>query len=387
MATIRTRKWYAAPVSGTNRVTPAQPWTSYSSPGFESFETVISESNFRLPGGRWSGGAAFSVNRDRKTWSPSPLHAERFYSNGALIGTGTVRIEGDTAGITKLPLPSPPSNSELDALGTTAVARTEPTNPAFDLATFLGELRAEGLPNTPGLSVMERTRAAKAAGGEYLNVEFGWLPLVRGVRDFATTVQHADEIITRHQQNANRVIQRKYEWPEVVTSRADATSFSMTPAWGFFTGGGLHQRSWSRQWFEAEYMFYLPTGNSLNAKIKRYGSYARKLLGVDLTPEVLWNLSPWSWAADWFANTGDVMHNISALGPDGVVMQHGYVMSHTGLETVSTGAYRGAWQSSVRTVEAKLRRTAFPYGFGLSYDGLSPKQKAILFALGLSKGR
>jgi hypothetical protein len=43
--------------------------------------------------------------------------------------------------------------------------------------------------------------------------------------------------------------------------------------------------------------------------------------------------------------------------------------------------------SSVQfVVETKQRRRANPYGFGISFEALSATQKAILGALGLSKG-
>jgi hypothetical protein len=270
-------------------------------------------------------------------------------------------------------------------MGTTAIAKTEPTNPAFDLATAIGELRMEGIPNLPGAQAMETTRLAKKAGSEYLNLEFGWLPLVRSIRDFASVVDNHDQIIRDYQEGQNRFIQRSYEWPAEEESRAAACSFGMTPADGFFTGGGRWSNSFRKTWFEAEYRYKLPVGGSVDAKVRRYGSYARKLLGVDLSPEVLWNLSPWSWAADWFSNTGDVMHNISALGTDGLVLRHGYIMSHCGRTVQDFGVYAGQPQTHTFSTETKTRRPATPFGFGVAYSSLSAKQLAVVGALGMSR--
>jgi hypothetical protein len=289
--------------------------------------------------------------------------------------------------IPNIPVYSTPSEAALLAAGTTAIARTEPTNPAFDLSVFLGELRAEGLPNLPGSSVMDRTKAANKAGSEYLNTEFGWLPLVRGIRDFASVVNRSDEIVRSYQENANIVIKRSYEWPTEESSRYDARTFSSRPAVNTFVEGGRYQRAFKKQWFEADYIYHLPVGNSANDKFRRYGSYARKLLGIDLSPEVLWNLAPWSWAVDWFSNTGDVMHNISALGTDGLVMRHGYLMTHICKITEDHGRHQSASfpQYRTRTQEVKLRRAATPYGFGVTFSSLSAKQVAIISALGLSR--
>nr|UJQ84993.1 MAG: hypothetical protein 1 [Leviviridae sp.] len=379
----KTRTWYGNPVKGRTRSSGFASWNTYDSVGILNTESITGLTHSRRGTG-WSGGGGMYLSRDARVYSGSPAEFKRFNAGGALLTEGTLRIEGPTVSILDIGKYDTPSDSELDALGTTAIARTEPLNPAFDLSVALGELMREGIPNVPGSSVMEQTRLAKKAGGEYLNVEFGWLPLVRSVRDFAQVVQKSDEIVRAHQENANIVIQRRYDWPTVSDWKWTPCSFSMQPAVGFFTGGGRHQSVRQDKWFEAEYIYHLPTGGSTNDKFRRYGSYARKLLGIDLSPEVLWNLSPWSWAADWFGNVGDVMHNISAIGTDGLVMRHGYVMCHTVRTTIDEGTAFGVHQSCRRTEETKVRRGATPYGFGLSYAGLSLRQKAILVAVGLS---
>ncbi len=382
--TVRTRRSVSGAVSGRSRTNASSPWVAYNLPGnFTNTETVNSQNNSRLPGGRWSGGGSFRVDRRTKVFRN--IEAFQYSSSfGNHLNEGTIRLYEPQSAVTSISLPAAPSNAELDVLGTQAIARTEPLNPATDLATYLGEMRMEGIPSLPGTHALEHTRAAKAAGSEYLNVEFGWLPFIRGIRDFAKTVEDADKIIRKHQNLANRVIQRRYQWPVVELTRADACSFSAEP-FGSFTGGGQWQHSWNRQWFEAEYQFYLPTGQSLNDRLGRYRSYARKLYGIDLSPEVLWNLSPWSWAADWFSDVGDVMHNISALGSDGLVMRHAFVMSHTGREIQRTGERQGVRQTTYQVDEVKIRRPGTPFGFGVSFSGLSRKQIAITAALGLSR--
>jgi len=329
--------------------------------------------------GRWSGGGPLNVSRDIKTYYPPSLN----YSD--TNGSGTVRIENANGSWTDLSGYNQPNDLQAHALGSTAIARTLPTNPAFDLSVNLGEIRADGIPVLPGDQVRDATKAAKAAGGEYLNVVFGWIPLIGAIRDFAITVENSDKIIRKYQEDANHVIKRSYHWPVEREEKTLDTSFSMTPPIGFFVGGQRHQVVEHRQWFEADYIYYLPTGGSTNDKFRRYGSYARKLLGVRLTPEVLWNLAPWSWAADWFGNVGDVMTNISNLGTDGLVLENGYLMSHTSKVTTDFGTFNGLFQKSIRTEEQKLRWPATPYGFGVAFDSLSAKQVAIISALGLSR--
>lgn len=121
---------------------------------------------------------------------------------------------------------------------------------------------------------------------------------------------------------------------------------------------------------------------------------ANKLLGTRLTPEVLWNLAPWSWAADWITNTGDVLHNISMFAQDGLVLRYGYVMEETIIERTwtlhgvgfksSPGPYN--FSSTLREIH-KVRRKATPFGFGVSEEAFTPRQYSILAALGMSRGR
>lgn len=380
------RNQYVSPsVTGRQRTSTFAAWTAYSYPGKTSVETEETISHGLLDGGRWSGGGPWFLSRDTYSFVPETVAAKSFTQGGSPLVEGTARLSEPTTSFNLAQWFPALSNLQLDAMGTTAIARTEPTNPAFDLSVFIGELRAEGLPNLPGTAVMERTKAAKAAGGEYLNVEFGWLPLVRGIRDFAKTVEQSDSILRKYQEGSGKVIQRSYEWPVEKDSMAVACSYSMYPAAGFFTGGGCSSTSFRKTWFECEYEYYVPAGGSINDKFRRYGSYARKLLGIDLSPEVLWNLSPWSWAADWFANTGDVMHNISAIGTDGLVLRNGYMMSHGNRTTVYSGSHAGQYQKRVRIEEHKTRRPATPYGFGVAFSSLSATQVAVISALGLSR--
>jgi len=381
----KTRSWKAGPVKGRQRATGLQSFSSFNDLGVNCSETNEGLTHFRI-GGHWSGGGPFFLSRN--ITSPAVTREFQHYAGSTLLFDGNARMGSALAAAYPLTAYSTPTEAELRALGTTAIARTEPTNPAFDLSTFLGELRNEGLPNMPNFVTREQVRVAKNAGSNYLNVEFGWLPLVRGIRDFAKTVEHSDRIVRSYQERANRTIQRSYQFPLEQASHAEPMDFGSVPTeGGQWSGGGKHQAIYRAKWFEAEYIYYLPTGGSTNDKFRRFGSYARKLYGIDLSPEVLWNLAPWSWAADWFANVGDVMHNVSAIGTDGLVLRHAYMMCHQRKVTTDSGYHTRSKTKGVRTVltESKSRIPATPYGFGLSYDGLTTKQKVIVAALGMSR--
>jgi hypothetical protein len=125
--------------------------------------------------------------------------------------------------------------------------------------------------------------------------------------------------------------------------------------------------------------------------VERAALFAKRI-GADLSPETLWNLTPWSWAVDWFSNAGDVISNVDSFQIDGQVMAWGYIMEHTVHRVTYT--YKGGTNvdgsplvvSPVTLVtETKVRRRANPYGFGVSWNDLSPFQISILTALGISR--
>lgn len=312
-----------------------------------------------------------------------------YYSDYGLRGQYVI---GDRTGGSNPLTPSGyVSDFSLYASGTTAVARSLPTNPAFSLSTAIGEAR-EGMPALIGTqSWRARSLKAREAGGEYLNYQFGWLPLVSDIRSFASAVKNSHDIVQQYRKDSAAKIKRSYHFPNQSQTQVFDGSFFTSPSDWFVTGNEV-QRKTTDLWFKGCFKYFLNLGNSTLDKFDRYHSYASRILGIDLTPEVLWNLAPWSWAADWFSNTGDVLHNISALGQDGLVMQYGYIMSHSQLITERSGTvvkFGSSWDPHPvyrRMVdETKQRLPATPYGFGVDLHSLTAKQAAILTALGLSR--
>jgi len=228
----------------------------------------------------------------------------------------------------------------MDAAGTTMIARTTPTSPAAEMATALGDLAVEReLPSMVGHETWKaRTHAARGAGSEYLNVQFGWIPLVSDLRDFAYAVKHRNKIIGDYRKGSDKKIRRRYVMTDEENSYSAVTGMNVNGSLPGGTGTAMSQTT-KKVWFSGAYRYHIPMGNDMASRLARYDKYADKLLGVNITPEVIWNISPWSWAADWFGNTGDVMHNISALGPDGLVLQYGYAMSSRTRTTSLYGQY------------------------------------------------
>jgi hypothetical protein len=134
----------------------------------------------------------------------------------------------------------------------------------------------------------------------------------------------------------------------------------------------------------------MPASDTQIGKLVSAYQMADHLYGVGLTPELLWNLTPWSWATDWFANTGDILANVSDMALYGQILRYGYVMEKTTIldRRKITGRLKGqpltTYESVVKTT-IKRRIRANPFGFGVSFNSLNGYQLGILAALGMSK--
>jgi len=291
------------------------------------------------------------------------------------------------------------------AKGSTAIARTIPTNPVASAAQFLGELR-ERLPALPGRELIRHPGDPSRLADEYLNLEFGLKPLIGDLQKIGEAVRTSNKVLAQLRRDAGRIIRRRYEFPEETTQTTTVTNaFPYPPLRTGGTGGysgtsdGLGKLTKTetetyRYWFSGAYTYqYQDSDHRVIGKMMRMEQDANRLFGLRLTPELIWELTPWSWAVDWIGNIGDVIHNVSAFSRDGLVMVYGYMMceyTHRVDYTMTGMSFYG--HSSVpltQSFETKVKKRvkATPYGFGLDIDGFTPRQWAILGSLGISRGR
>ena len=338
----------------------------------------------------------YPINTDSDDGGPWLMHKEGYrvtkgyyppQSGFTFYGEFTV---GTTTSFTN-PTVAEISETELNAAGTTAIARSAPTNPVVNLASSAAESIGVGVvPAVPGFQLWkEQALTAKAAGGEYLNHQFGWVPLVSDIRKTLYSLKNSNELIRQYQAGSDRKTRVGYHYPESKTTKVGSyTNFTPYPAAApYFGTGTISATTLDKTWFSGCFKYHVPMGDDVASKLHRYEQQANYLLGIRLTPEVLWNATPWSWAADWFANTGDVLHNISVLGHDGLVLQYGYIMNHRERQLQSRVYYTGGHHLERDYIQIwKKRLPATPYGFGVNLSTLSTYQVAILAALGMTKG-
>lgn len=305
------------------------------------------------------------------------------------------------------------NESQLSADGATAISLCNPINPASNLGTGLSETMLEGIPSLPGIKLwQDKTRFLKGIGSEYLNYQFGWAPLkdeVESVRDAAR--QHRD-LLQQYHRGEGSDTHRRFEFPSQVSEKRLPETAITTAGSMLVTTPGTRQISLvkeTKKWFEGCFTYGLPSSTDSWRKALGFGSNADQLFGISLSPDILWELTPWSWAVDWFSNAGDVINNVTNFGLAGLVMRYGYMMEESIERVVAEGVgpklrnsyygtdYRGIhFQGSKDDVPTgsysvgtecvtKRRFPANPFGFGIGWQDLSPTQLAITAALGITR--
>jgi len=318
------------------------------------------------------------------------------------------------------------AEQELWMQGARAIRSARPNKPALDIPVLVGELRREGIPTIIG-SLMSRSKTVRdvfrQGGKEYLNIQFGWAPLVRDLIKLLELIPESRRRIEQYERDIDRLVRRRYHFPDQITTNNTLSfapgSSSYLPLagtpWGaipqdnisFAPSGQAPEQvnqTTVKTWFSGGFRFYHRSVPKALEELSLLEEKANLLLGTRLDPEILYNLTPWTWLADWFVNFGDAVSNASALLSDDLVMQYGYLMRTTSIETTvvwpqglyyaaPTGSATFVWkprsprepfiQTNSRVI--KQRGKASPFGFGLNPSDFSVDQWAILAALGISR--
>jgi len=314
------------------------------------------------------------------------------------------------------------SRASLVSKGAIAVAACNPGNQIANAASAIGEL-LQDVPRIPGIALWEaRLRALvtlAASGGEFLNVVFGIDPTISDMKAFVSGVHKVDRLVDQFIRDSGRSVRRKFHFPKERSESTDVLSGIYSPIGvtsvaagadntllGFINGSlpvyetKRHRVIERDVWFSGAFTYHLPDWYETGNRSDRIRLSAQ-LLGAKPDLNTLWQLTPWSWAVDWFSNAGSFVKNLQSLITYGTVLRYGYVMETTTVtDTYSAGdllanptaedaasfsaPYPRPHPVTVRTT-VKKRVQANPFGFGVSWDGLSPMQLAISAALGITR--
>lgn len=293
-------------------------------------------------------------------------------------------------------------SSYLDPIGATAINIVDPTNPNAETGVALGEIIKDRSIPIPGIQAWKRrTEVAKAAGSEYLNAVFGWLPLVSDMKDTAQSVMDGNMILENYHNASGSFVHREFAFPDIESTEESVVG-KATANYGNVSVAAMNngvqdvtrsRKKRTRRWFSGAFTYQANSASNSFARCLGIGSDAEKLFGTALTPDLIWELTPWSWAIDWFSNAQNVISNVRAFELAGLVMRYGYIMEETSIVDTYTMPPNTITNSIVHlppctmTYTVKRRREANPFGFGVGWEGLSPTQLAITAALGITRLR
>lgn len=384
------------------------PWTQEgidSEQKFTGKQITVSSGHRRDRRGHYNAGGPFFTARSEPVINTRFVQAKGVSSGKWIRYVGPITIpvpaSGPSGGVATMNQDS----SYLDPVGATAIRLVDPTNPNAQFGVALGEVITDRKISLPGIQAWRRrTEVAKAAGSEYLSAQFGWLPLVSDMKNTAQSVKDGNKIMENYQAASGTLVHREFAFDDIVSESESVINPAARCLYSGAGGGSFaalnspgvpltaRTESITKRWFSGSFT-YTSGSNSDLKKCLGIGEEADKLFGTSLTPDVVWELTPWSWAIDWFSNTGDVISNATSLGLAGLVMKYGYIMEETSTTTTysmpSTGitGVKGAPPNCMWRKVTKRRREANPFGFGLTWEGLSPTQLAITAALGITRLR
>ncbi len=295
----------------------------------------------------------------------------------------------------------------LAVKGNSAIQKTYPTKPTAGISLMLAELLHDGIPSLLGFQLLKENRSHfNRLGNEFLNFQFGWKPLVSDLTKILKTVVQSAKIIRQYDRDSGRNIRRRLVLPKAERTTLEPTLMSGNTYggpldieyygyYGNFDGSKTYRSAKESvtEKFSGAYTYYLEQKDDLLSKIERYEQQANHLLGTRLSPDVIWEFTPFSWLVDWFADIGSFIEVNNALSNDSLVLRYGYYQHQTVSDVTytRTGGHSlyGMWHPGPTSVTfrttRKVRTKATPYGFGLNTDQFTGMQWAILGALGMSK--
>lgn len=324
-------------------------------------------------------GGIFLINRTDYSWN-GPMVRNLIWENSAAKKVFNGPLLPSPSAYPASAILNPYTVSEMNFYGSKGVEAAIPTSPLWSASQFLGELR-EGLPK------LNREISLKGVADNHVGYQFAVKPLIA---DF-TDVQHANSVykqtMRQLERDSGRKVRRRVQVRHTVdTEFRELGGFkpinidSQFPVSQREIPLTMTRITTENIWFSGAFTYFYKPPTS---RLGRFYDIADKVYGLELGPELFWNLAPYSWLADWMTNAGTIVSNMSRFAQDGLVMPYGYVMLHRKVEDQFT---YGEYGTLTRVREIKQRRPASPFGFGVDPSALNARQWSILGALGYSKG-
>jgi hypothetical protein len=261
-----------------------------------------------------------------------------------------------------------------------------------------------------------KTRSLRYVGGEYLNIQFGWYPLITEYANMLKVLIGLDRMVYSESNRRHR----SWDGPSQVSTVVDYDGRPLTSAPQTGTGEKFQYQTGSSNYFTPRtYDIRVKTlGNEDYKFSSRYSALVKptsksvgfvekaeemlRQLGLVDDPTILWELTPYSWLVDWVTNIGNSISNAHVLSPLSGRHAVDYAYFTTQLTSVVESEVRAvstptaSWlvrdhrfvsPTGFFSTVQRVRDRATPFGFGTQLGSLNTSQFAILIALGLARSR
>lgn len=396
---------------------------TYYSPSERIVGDIFSISHRRSPDGKYrSGGPFYSIKFRTKVFasdSQTYRSGERVAYKGRYYSTFGAN-QYDYSYMDMSEYDTDAINAKAFSYGAQAYEALRPDRPDFSPLVGLAELARE----LPGImenfrdfnrryhAELRRKRKLgvhmNKLGKSHLAIQFGILPIISDVKSFITAYNNANKRAKQLLRDNGKWVRRRAflsakpsenfvaGWTTNYTTPYHPRMYPthVTQCYG---GGNARTENSSRRyvhvWCVGKSKYFLPDDiirNPHGFEILKRRIYSN----LQISPETIYNLIPWSWFIDYFTSVGHFVAALSGGIGDQVIFKYAYVMRselHDDKTVHTQYVYKSA--SSTGPVTSTVHRTgvlrsrvhASLFGFGISEDGLSSHQWGILGALGLSK--
>jgi hypothetical protein len=324
--------------------------------------------------------------------------------------------------------------NDLQSLGNTAYARLRPKVEKAGLGQAIAEARdvpkmlsttAKGfhfawkamggsqhipvwnnLKGTVASHVTNVRAAPKSVANHFLNAQFGWAPFVKDVSDMLNLVTDYVHILDNAERRNDRWQQKEFHEDDILSDTLvyNDTKSSNSPIFRTYLAPALgsgtctrvtlqvRRQKLTRIWYSGSFKYYRPEfdrGTDMNDRVRAARQFLT-LAGANISPTLIYKVTPWTWLVDWFTDVGKFVQRTEDLATGSVVARYLYLMRETfdRYEYITTHVYPNTTITATSYQEVRVRRrvpSESPFEFALSPTSLSGMQLGILAALGVSR--
>jgi hypothetical protein len=272
-----------------------------------------------------------------------------------------------------------------------------------------------------GGNLTGETMTPKGAADQFLNGNFGWVPFLSDLRTLFAVYHGTDHYMKRVSETNSKPTRRRstlvglpvgevgpdgkprirYDpvrsdlkvsggFGQICNPVLNANFFSVNPSWE------TREIVEDKVTAVGKFTFYRPEFDTgLSEYNSQWFAIQRQLTmyGLRINPSNIYRATPWTWLIDWFVNVGDHFDLLTDMLVDSIVANYLFltqrkVTTRRVIQTLpfrETGSLTLYWDFIIKTIERVGANS--PYGFSLTWDTLTPRQLAILGALGITRSR